>query len=149
MILNQIDVTGCRLIGAIDKFLGHAGPKHHAVILGKSIEDGEVYIAESMHYGYQASTYSDFCHRYESNGEIIIQPNDGELENIAVAERAIGELKEGGQGIYNLITNNCECFVNRIMHDKSVSNQVINTAIGLVALAGLVYVYKKSKKQNF
>jgi len=146
MVLNQIDVTGCRLIGAIDKVLGHAGPKHHAVILGESVDDGEVYIAESMHYGYQSSTYSDFCCRYECNGDIIIEPNDGELENISVAQRAIAELKEGGLGIYNLVTNNCECFVNRIMHNKSVSNQVINTAIGLLVLAGLVYVCAKSKK---
>ncbi|SMF66867.1 Lecithin retinol acyltransferase [Alteromonadaceae bacterium Bs31] len=145
MQLNQIDVTGCRVIGAITRELGHAGPKHHGVLLGQSPENNQVYIAENMHFGYQVCTYSEFFDRYSQNGEIIIQPNDGPLENISVAQRAIEELRLGGKGVYNLATNNCECFVNRAMHGKSVSNQVINTAIGIAVLAGVVYVLKKSK----
>ncbi|WP_045857978.1 lecithin retinol acyltransferase family protein [Teredinibacter purpureus] len=145
MNLQQIDVTGCRIVGAITKELGHAGPKHHGVILGKSEIDREVYIAESMNFGYQACTYSDFYSRYSKNGQIIVQPNDGQLENVSVAQRAIEELRRGGKGAYDLITNNCECFVNRAMHDKSISSQVINTAIGITVLAGLVYVIKNAK----
>ena len=145
MDLIQIDVTGCRIIGAIKKALGHRGPKHHGLILGKSQLNGEIYIAEHTHTGFQVCTYNDFRSRYEQNGEIIVEPNDGDLENLQVAKRAIKELIEGGKGDYNLVTNNCECFVNRAMHDKSVSSQVINTALGLLALAGLVYVIKNSK----
>lgn len=145
MDLQQTDVTGCRLVGAITKELGHAGPKHHAIVLGKSIVDGLVYIAESMHTGYQISTYDDFNKRYSPNGEVIVEPNDGELENLAVANRAISEINSGGNGKYNLITNNCECFVNRAMHGASKSQQVINTALGVLALFGLVYIIKNSK----
>ncbi|MCE7622109.1 hypothetical protein [Vibrio fluvialis] len=145
MEFQQIDVTGCRIVGAIDKMLGHAGPKHHGVILGINLDDDKVYIAESMHFGYQLSTYEDFYARYSQNGEIAISPNDGNFENIAVANRALHEINQGGKGVYNLITNNCECFVNRAMHNNSRSQQIINTGIGLLALAGLVYVIKKSK----
>ncbi|WDE05062.1 hypothetical protein SG34_027810 [Thalassomonas viridans] len=144
MNLKQIDVTGCRLEGAITKELSHAGPKHHAIILGEH-EDGHVYIAESMDYGYQVSTYQDFHNRYSPNGEIIVSSNSGKFENITVAKRAIEEIKQGGKGIYNLITNNCECFVNRAMKDKSYSNQVINTGLGILAFIGLVYVVKQAK----
>jgi len=145
MNLIQIDVTGCRIVGAISKALGHCGPKHHGLILGKSNSDGEIYIAEHMDTGFRVCTYTDFRSRYELNGKIIVEPNDGDLENLHVAQRAIKELIDGGKGVYNLITNNCECFVNRAMHDKSKSTQVINTALGLLALAGLVYVIKNSK----
>lgn len=145
MQLQQIDVTGCRLVGAITKELGHAGPKHHAVILGQNLMDNHIYIAEHMHTGFQVSTYTDFQDRYFSNGEIIISPNDGEYENTAVATRAIEELKKNGKGNYDLVLNNCECFVNRAMHNKSISPQVINTCIGLVAFVGLVYVVKNHR----
>ena len=144
MHLHQTDVTGCRIVGAITKELGHGGPKHHGVILGRNPIDQEIYIAESMHFGYRACTYTDFCQRYSGNGEILIEPNDGSLENVAVAQRAIEELRQGGQGPYDLITNNCECFVNRAMHGKSVSNQVINTALGIAVLVGLVFVLRNS-----
>ena len=145
MELKQIDVTGCRIIGAIDKTLGHLGPKHHGVILGESPIDNEVYIAENMHFGYQICTYTEFRNRYIENGEIIVEPNDGDAENISVANRAIKELNNGGKGSYNIVTNNCECFVNRVMHGKSISNQVINTALGLVVLFGVAYVIKSKK----
>lgn len=145
MELQQIDVTGCRIVGAIDKTLGHAGPKHHGVILGLNQADNKIYVAESMHFGYQLVSYEEFYKRYSQNGEVIISPNDGSLENIAVASRALAEISQGGNGTYNLVTNNCECFVNRAMYDTSRSQQIINTGIGLLALAGLVYVIKNSK----
>lgn len=47
MNLQQIDVTGCRIVGAITRELSHAGPKHHGIVLGKSYLDNEVYIAEA------------------------------------------------------------------------------------------------------
>lgn len=145
MHLQQIDVTGCRIVGAITKELGHAGPKHHGVILGKSLIDGEVYIAELMANGYQVCTFTSFRNRYSENGQIIIEPNDGQVENIQVAQRAINELKSGYKIAYDLMTNNCECFVNRAIYGKSQSTQVINTALGVVALIGLVYAIKSSK----
>ena len=144
MNLKQIDVTGCRLEGAITKELSHAGPKHHAVVLGEH-EDGQVYIAESMDHGYQMSTYQEFYNRYSENGEIIVSSKSGGFENITVAKRALDEIKQGGTGVYSLLTNNCECFVNRAMKDKSISNQVINTGLGILAFIGLVYVVKKAK----
>lgn len=146
MNLQQIDVTGSRLVGAITKELGHVGPKHHAVILGQNISDGHVYIAESMDHGYQIATYSDFYARYAVNGEVKVIPNDGEFSNAEVANRAINELNLGGKATYNLATNNCESFVNRAMKNHSVSGQIV-TGIGLLVLfsAG-VYLVSQSRK---
>ena len=144
MYLQQIDVTGCRLVGALSKELGHDGPKHHALVLGRSLLDGKVYVAELMDTGYQVRTYDEFHKRYSANAEIRIQPNDGPSENLHVAQRALAELKRGGQS-YDLITNNCESFVNRAMHETSTSSQVINTALGVAMLVGLIYVLKNSK----
>lgn len=146
MDLQQIDVTGSRLIGAINKNLGHAGPKHHAVILGQNISDGNIYIAENMDCGYQIATYSNFCARYAPNGEIKVTPNEGEYDNVTVANRAIKEIKSGGKGIYNLVTNNCESFANRAIENHSVSNQVVTT-LGVLALIGVsVYIVSQSRK---
>lgn len=146
MDLQQIDVTGSRLVGAINKELGHTGPKHHAVILGKNIIDGMIYIAENMDYAYQVVTYSDFCARYAPNGDIKLLPNEGRFDDATVANRAISEFNCGGKGTYNLITNNCESFVNRAMKNHSVSEQVVTT-LGVLALfvAG-VYVVTQSRK---
>jgi Lecithin retinol acyltransferase len=144
MNLQQIDVTGCRIIGAITKELGHDGPKHHAVVLGRSLFDREVYVAELMTAGYQVTTYRDFDRRYSANGQVIVQANDGPLSNLQVAQRAIAELKQSGTK-YDLVVNNCECFVNRAMHGHSASTQVVNTAIGIITLVGLVWVLKNSR----
>lgn len=144
MHLQQIDVTGCRLVGAITKELGMDGPKHHAVVLGRGTFDGEVYIAELMDRGYQVTTYKDFQNRYAPNGTIRLEPNNGPNNNVQVAQRAIAELRQG-ESAYDLVVNNCESFVNRAMHGKSSSSQVANTALGVVALVGLFYVLKNSK----
>lgn len=144
MHLQQIDVTGCRLVGAITKELGMDGPKHHAVVLGKSNFDGEVYIAELMSNGCQIATYQNFHKRYAANGKIRIEANDGPNSNVEVAQRAIAELRQGG-ATYDLVVNNCESFVNRAIHGKSSSSQIINTALGIVVLVGLYHVLKNSK----
>ena len=145
MKFEQVDVTGCRLIGAINKELGHAGPKHHGVIIGKNLDDENIYVAESMHTGYQLATYDDFYERYSQNGSIKIKNNDGHFDNLTVAQRALEEIKIGGKGVYNLVANNCECFANRAMHDKSKSQQIINTTIGVAAIAGAFYLFKKMR----
>jgi hypothetical protein len=142
--LQQIDATGCRLIGAISKDLGHDGPKHHALVLGTSPFDGHVYLAELMNTGYQICTYKDFYRRYSQNADIHMRPCASSAEGVQVARRALAELRQGGQP-YDLLTNNCESFVNRAMHGSSVSSQVINTALGLALVMGLVYVLKKSR----
>jgi hypothetical protein len=144
MHLQQIDLTGCRLVGAITKELGMDGPKHHAVVLGKGTFDDEVYIAELMNSGLQIATYKDFHKRYAANGEIRLEANNGPNHNVQVAQHAIAELRQGGAA-YDLVLNNCESFVNRAMHGKSSSSQIINTALGVAALVGLYYVLKNSK----
>ncbi|MBE9396775.1 hypothetical protein IOQ59_05800 [Pontibacterium sp. N1Y112] len=145
MQLQQIDVTGSRIVGPITA-LGHVGPKHHGIILGKNLEDGHVYVAENMHTGYQIATYHDFCKRYMPNGEIKIAANDGAYSDLTVANRAIEEIKRGGKGIYNLVANNCESFANRAIHDKSISKQVVHTAIGIVVVVGAYWVIKNARK---
>lgn len=73
-----------------------------------------------------------------------MEPNTGPHSNVEVAKRALTELKQG-QAKYDLVANNCECFVNRAMHGQSTSTQVINTAIGVVLVAGLVYLIRSSR----
>jgi hypothetical protein len=144
MHLQQIDVTGARIVGAITKELGFDGPKHHAVILGKNIFDGEIYIAELMSHGHQIATYTDFHRRYAGNGQIRLEPNQGPNSNAQVAQRALSEVKHGNAA-YDLVVNNCESFANRAIHGNSTSSQVINTALGLAVIAGLYYVLKNTK----
>jgi hypothetical protein len=144
MQLQQIDVTGARLVGAITKELGFDGPKHHAVVLGQGMFDGVVYLAELMKGGYQVATFEDFQRRYAANGDIRVEPNAGPHSNVEVANRALTELKQG-QAKYDLVANNCECFVNRATHGQSTSTQVINTAIGVLLVAGLVYLIRSSR----
>lgn len=97
MNIQQIDVTGSRIVGAISE-LGYFGPKHHGIVLGKSQNDGYVYIAENMHTGYQVATYDDFCSRYGANGDITIEANNGSFSDVEVAQRAIREIIRGGSG---------------------------------------------------
>ncbi|ASG09223.1 hypothetical protein CEQ50_17105 [Vibrio anguillarum] len=145
MELQQIDITGCRLIGAISDVLGHAGPKHHAVVLGQCSKSGEVYLAENNDFGYQLETMTNFKARYDAQGEIKLFSNSGSKSNLQVAKDALAEVVAGGKGKYNLISNNCEFFVNRAMHDNSVSSQVVNTFGVFALIAAGVYLYKKSK----
>jgi len=42
----------------------------------------------------------------------------------------------------NLVANNCECYVNRAMHGQSTSTHVINTAIGVLLFAKLIFFQK-------
>lgn len=93
MQLQQIDVTGARIVGAITRELGFDGPKHHAVILGRGFHDGEIYIAELMAHGHQIATYRDFQHRYAANGPIRLEPNVGRNTNAQVALRALAEVR--------------------------------------------------------
>lgn len=144
MQLQQIDVTGARLVGAITKDLGFDGPKHHAVVLGRGVFDGVVYLAELLAGGYQIATLEDFQRRYAANGDIRVEPNDGPHSNAEVARRALLGLTQG-QAKYDLVANNCECFVNRATHGKSISSQVINTTIGVLLVVGLVYVIRSSR----
>jgi hypothetical protein len=125
--------TGSRLIGAIT-WLGLIGPKHHGLIIGEL--NSLLYVAESVTSGYQCVPIDDFIARYRLNGKIRHRPNNGRLTNIEVAQNAINEINKGGNSKYNLVTNNCESFVNRAMHEKSFSLQVI-TCIGLVAVVVL------------
>lgn len=144
MQLQQIDVTGARIVGAIRRELGFDGPKHHAVILGRGVHDGEIYIAELMAHGHQITTYRQFQHRYAANGPIRLEPNAGRNTNAQVALRALAEVRQG-ETTYDLIVNNCESFVNRAMHGNSTSSQVVNTALGLAVLVGLYYAIKNSR----
>lgn len=145
MELVQIDTTGHRLVGVIIDELGHLGPKHHAVVLGRCSQSGEIYLAENNDTGYQIETATNFKARYADKGEIKLYGNEGKKSNLDVAKDALAEIKQGGNGVYNLITNNCESFVNRAMHNTSISSQVVNT-LGVFALivAG-VYLYKRSR----
>lgn len=142
--LQQIDMTGGRLVGAITK-LGHTGPKHHAIVLGKNPIDGKVYVAEKMAEGDQVATLDSFKARYQENGDINVYPNDGKFSDVEVARRALREIKAKDGGDYDLLGNNCESFSNRAIHDHSISSQVVSTVIGCLVLVGGVLILKKNK----
>ncbi|MGB0942408.1 MAG: lecithin retinol acyltransferase family protein [Marinomonas sp.] len=151
MRYEQIGLTGCKLVGAMVGLISHLGPKHHAIVIGKSLQDGLVYVAEHMNTGYQLETLESFKSRYGSKGRIKIIENDGQFDNVTVARRALEEIKRGGRGVYNLVTNNCECFANRAMYGKSSSQQVINTTaacIGLLAIGAVTSMYYSSKNNG-
>ena len=140
----QINETGSRIVGALT-LLGHVGPKHPAVIIGKNIFDGNIYVAESRYTGYELTTYGDFMKRFLPYGDVRIYKNDGQYSDREVAQRALAELKNGGNGRYNLIVNNCESFSNRAMYDDSRSAQIINTAMGVLMLASAYLILTRAK----
>ena len=138
----EIDVSGSKITGEICS-VTPVGPKHFGIILGED-KQKTVYVAESMTYGYDIDTYDNFVERYANKGEIQIIPNTGEYSNLEVAKRAMSEILEGGKGKYNLITNNCETFSNRVMHNDSSSPQVITTVVGIAILVGIHWIIKTS-----
>jgi len=144
MNIQQVDITGSRLVGAITE-LGHIGPKHHGIVIGRHPLDGNVYVAENCHTGYQLATVEEFYSRYTSKADVVLHKNDGEFEDVEVANRAIKELERGGDGKYNLATNNCESFSNRAMYNHSNSSQVINTIIGITLIVGTIYYLKRNR----
>ena len=143
----EVGTTGYKIFGSITG-IGKIGPKHYGVILGEHPIDGKIYIAESMHNQYRLVTCENFRSRYNQNGQVTIVENDGKLSNVTVARRALSEIIRGGEGVYNLITNNCESFANRAMYGHSTSKQVVNTAIGLTAVVGLIWIAKKARSAN-
>lgn len=145
MQFEQINITGCRLIAALTK-LSHIGPKHHGIVIGRSVDDGKVYVAENLNTGYQLATYGNFIQRFFENGDIRIIPNNGRFSDKDVAQRALDELADGGHGIYNLLVNNCESFSNRATHDHSISSQVINTLAVTALLIGGMWLIKQANK---
>ena len=139
----QDELTGSSIVGAITP-LGHNGPKHYGVIIGKCNQDGNVYVAESTTERYQLTTKDEFINRYKNNGEIRVFPNNGPFKDVEVAQCALDEVTQGGDGKYDLITNNCESFANRVTHKKTTSKQVVNTILGcMVAFLG-VWVIKET-----
>lgn len=143
MNFKKTNMTGSRLVGALTD-LKHIGPKHHGIVLGLNIFDQEIYVAESRHSGYQIATVDNFIQRYSPNAEVRIHPNDGDFSDIEVAQRALNEINQGGNGQYNLATNNCESFSNRAMYNDSTSKQIMHTAIGLVILLGAMWYIKNN-----
>ena len=95
--------------------------------------------------GYKIETATNFKARYAVNGEIKLYGNDGKKSNLNVAKDALAEINAGGKGGYDLITNNCESFVNTAMYNSSTSSQVVNTLGVFAIIVAGVYLYKQSK----
>ena len=141
---SQVELTGSRLVCPLTK-LGFLGPKHHAIVIGKSAVDQQIYVAENRQSGYQLTSLKEFQQRNSKYGYIRIEPNTGRYSNGEVAQRALQEMRQGSKGKYHLLTNNCETFSNRAMLDKSVSAQVINTCVGVVMVAGALLALKSGR----
>lgn len=147
MEFELIDTSGSRLIGAITA-LGHIGPKHHGIIIGKNKNNNLVYVAEHMHNGYQLATIDNFKERYLKNSDIIIKENDSGRSDFEVAQNALTELYSSTKKRYNLLTNNCESFVNKVTYGHSVSKQVVTSLGAILVAGGLYYLHKKTKTSS-
>lgn len=145
MNLEQIDLTGYRLIGAITG-LGHIGPKHHGLIIGRNLDNNLIYVAENMHTGYQLATMDDFKSRYSKNGDIKLKENNGNRTNLEIAQDALNEIHSQTKKKYNLIFNNCESFINKVTYGHSASGQVVSTIGALALIGGIWYLQKKTGK---
>lgn len=146
MQFEQIDITGCRIVGSLSR-LGRFGPQHHGIVLGRSTADGQIYIAEnSREAGYRLTTHAQFVAAHSRYGEVRIEPNHGQFTDVEVAQRALDELMNGGDGAYNLITNNCESFSNRAMNGHSRSSQVLHAVAGVGMLLGTLLLRRYTRR---
>jgi len=142
--LERINITGSRIIGAVTQ-IGHLGPKHHGIVLGKGTFDDFVYVAELRQHGYEICEFHTFVNRYCKNAKVQIRPNDGDRSDCEVANAAIAEINSGSSSTYDLLTNNCESFSNRAMYGVSNSTQVINTLVGVLACVGAVWYLRQAR----
>lgn len=146
MEFEQIEITGCRVVGALTP-LGRIGPKHFGIVLGINTADRQIYFAESTREaGYRLTTYDAFVKAHERFGKIRIRSNHGPYSAVEVAQRALDELMQGGDGRYNLVTNNCESFTNRAMNNHSRSAQVLRTMVGLAAFVGVFILQRYTRR---
>lgn len=146
-MLHQLQITsdtGSRLVAPVSG-LGRLGPKHHGLLIGRSTIDGHLYVAESRVTGYVISTYHDFLQRYERYGPIAVIPPINLDSGIAAVRTALNEMSVGGYGSYNLVTNNCESFVNRAISGTSTSYQVIAATVCLAAIGLTVYMFRSGR----
>ena len=121
--------SGSRLVGKMSQF----GFKHHGIVIGKSVHDGQTYVAESVNCGYQYVTEDEFVSRYSRNGKIERRSAKDFQSGYEIAERAVEEINKGGYGKYNALFNNCESFANRAVHGHSISWQFVTVCLVIVA----------------
>lgn len=150
LTFTETDLTGGRLVVPIVKALGHLGPKHHGLVIGKNDADGETYVTD---FGKQFTgllTLDEFVEKYGKGGEIKFVPNDGHRTNAQVAQSALNEMFGGKIGEYNLVFNNCQNSVDRAMYGKpGLSSQVKNVLFGLgFALVGGIMVYSRQDEES-
>jgi hypothetical protein len=144
----QNEFTGCVVIGAITS-LGHDGPKHYGIVIGESDEDGKVYIAEQNVNGKRLISWDDFTNQYKANGDIKIYTNrDKNFTLLQVAQRALNAVTKKVNESYDLLTNNCEHFVNEMRFNKKESGQVVTTVLGILVVIGIGWLVWQAAKQT-
>lgn len=144
-LLRQTQNSGCVITGAINPVLGRIGPKHHAVILGQRVSDGQDVIAELMTTGYQLHTLEAFKRRYAKHAQIKIHRFAQGQQARSIVNRALAEINNGSKKRYNLLTNNCECFTNRVVFGQSHSMQVLNTMLAVALLSVVFYAVRQTR----
>ncbi len=145
---TETDMTGGRLVVPLVKVLGHLGPKHHGLVIGKNDADGETYVTDFGKGFTGLLTLDEFVEKYGHGGEIKFVPNDGNRTNAQVAQAALDEILNGKLGDYDLVFNNCQNTVDRAMYGKpGLSSQVKNVLVGLgFALVGGFMVYNERNR---
>lgn len=146
MRFYQNEFTGCAVIGALTP-LGHDGPKHYGIVLGKSESNGKTYIAEKNINGKQLVCWDDFTNQYKVNGDIKIDINrDKNLTPAQVAQRALDAVVRNPNESYDLLTNNCEHFANEMRFGRKDSHQV-ETVLGILIVVGAGLLIWQAAKQ--
>lgn len=139
----SIEETGFQLAGAITPF-GHLGPKHYGIVIGKSVVDGLVYIAENTPEGYHLIPANEFVERYRANGKLVLIPNSGPYSAIEIANRALQRIYNSQQEKYCLFSNNCESFSSEVVTGRRESQQVWEGIVGC-AFAYICFLALKTR----
>lgn len=151
---SEIELSGARVTVPFTA-LQRLGPKHHAIVIGQSDDDGEVWMAElSRKHGYRLVSLKSWLNGNQDYLDgLKIEPNLGPRSNWDVAQSAIDEViaeNESGKQ-YNVVFNNCETFANRhLSGTTSLSPQVKKTfrMLGFVAASGALILQRHLKNRT-
>jgi hypothetical protein len=139
--ISHHDLLAGDVVELICPILGF--PKYYAIYIGD--ESGEPTFVANITDGVCAingQRLTDFIHKYHVTR--IDRFTGTSAERKTIVRKAV---KSIGQNAYHLIFNNCEHFKNWVLHDNSVSRQVVHS--GLVVIGtGLLFVCAAGKKKG-
>lgn len=123
--------------------MGFSLVEHHAVYLGLTVANEQVYIENSDEFGVRTLSLRELFPDGLRNFKI--KRYNGDRKQIP--EKVNSALQYVGEP-YNLLNNNCEHLANRIQKGKSESHQVIKWLfIVVLTILGIYTLIKLSKQK--